>query len=94
MEEWKWEERDLLLCPCDSFYFSHSSGEPCTTQVATSPSCLHLGLWSMCLGVLSFTAIDSVNCGCYLEHVMELALNTKSITRASLLRWWSLTSDP
>lgn len=68
------------------FHLSHSSGEPCTTPVATCLSCLHPGLWSMCLGVPSFIATDSVNCGCYLEHAMEQALNTRSTTRASLLR--------
>lgn len=87
-------EKTFPLCPCDGFHLSCSSGEHCTTPAAMSPSCLHPGPWSMCLGVPSSIATDSVNCDCYLEHVMELALNTRSTTRASLLRWWPLTSDP
>ena len=70
----------------DRLCLPHSSAELCTTPVAMSPSCLRPGLWLMCLGGPSFIAIDSVNCGCYLEHVMELALNTRSTIRVSLLR--------
>lgn len=84
----------ISLCPCDGFLLSCSSGEHCTTPAAMSPSCLRPGPWSMCLGVPSSIATDSVNCDCYLEHVTELALNTRSTTRASLLRWWPLASDP
>nr|BAE88990.1 unnamed protein product [Macaca fascicularis] len=57
-----------------------------------SPSCLHPDLWSMCLGVPSFIATDSVNCGCCLELATEPAPNIRSTTRASLLRCSSFTS--
>lgn len=79
-------EKVFSLHPYEGLHLSHSSEEHCTTPVAMSPSCLHPGLWSMCLGGPSFIATDSVNCGCYLERVMELALNTRLTTRVSLLR--------
>ena len=85
MYEWKSQEK-ISLHSHDHLHLLHSSAELCTTPVAMSPSCLHPGLWLMCLGVPSFIATDSVNCGCFLEHVTELALNTRSTIRVSLLR--------
>lgn len=78
----------------DNLCLSHSSGGPCTTLAATSPSCLRPGLWSTCLEVPSFIATVSANYGCCLELAMELAPNTTSIIRVSLLRWRPLTCDP
>lgn len=75
----------------NSLHFSHSSGEPYTTLAAMSPSYLHPGLWSTCLGVPFSIATDSVNCGCCLELEMVLAPNTRSTIKASLLRWRPLT---
>lgn len=71
----------------NSLYLSCSSGEPCTTLAAMSHSYLLPDLWSTCLGVPFFIATDSVNCGCYLELEMVPALNTRSTTKASPLRW-------
>lgn len=83
----EWSMGGSHLCVPNSFYLSCSSGEPCTTLAAMSPSYLHPALWSTCLGVLFFIATDSVNFGCCLDLEMGLALNTRSTTRASLLRW-------